>query len=139
MGKRLKILLSAYACRPGYGGESGIGWNVALQVSKFHEVTVLTRTRNRPLIEPVLIGPKDGAEGFALRYFEVQPGGNSAFEHHPWIHEVYVVRGRGTVLIGDVWHEIAEGDAVFIGPDEQHQLKADADAPLGFLCVATKP
>jgi quercetin dioxygenase-like cupin family protein len=87
----------------------------------------------------VLIGPADGAEGFAMRYFEVRPGGNSLLEHHPWIHQVFVVRGRGAVLIGDEWHEIAEGDVIFIGPDDQHQLKAAPDELLGFLCVAAKP
>jgi quercetin dioxygenase-like cupin family protein len=86
----------------------------------------------------VLIGPKDGAQGFAMRYFEVQPGGNSAFEHHPEIHQVYVLRGRGRVLIGTEWHEIAEGDVIYIGPEEQHQLQAAPDAPLGFICVAPK-
>ncbi len=90
----------------------------------------------RGVSKRVLIGPKDGAEGFAMRYFEVRPGGNTAFEHHPGIHEVFVVRGRGTVLLGDTWHDITAGDAVYIGPDEQHQLKAATDEPLGFICVA---
>ena len=49
------------------------------------------------------------------------------------------MRGRGTVLIGDEWHDIAEGDVIFIGPDDQHQLKAAPDELLGFLCVAAKP
>jgi len=87
----------------------------------------------------VLVGPKDGAEGFAMRYFEVQPGGNSAFEHHPEIHQVYVLRGRGRVLLGATWHDIVEGDVIYIEPEEQHQLQAAPDAPLGFICVAPKP
>jgi S-methyl-1-thioxylulose 5-phosphate methylthiotransferase len=87
----------------------------------------------------VLIGPKDGAEGFAMRYFEVQPGGNSAFEQHLEIHQVFVVRGRGKVLIGDEYHDITEGDVVYIGPNEQHELRAGPDEPLGFVCVAPKP
>ncbi len=87
----------------------------------------------------VLIGPKEGAEGFAMRYFEVQPGGNSAFEHHPEIHQVFVVRGRGKVLIGTEYYDITEGDVVYIGPNEQHELRAGSDEPLGFVCVAPKP
>ena len=87
----------------------------------------------------VLIGPKDGAHGFAMRYFEVQPGGNSAFEHHPEIHQVYVLRGRGRVLLGAKWHDIAEGDVIYIEPEEQHQLQAAPDASLGFICVAPRP
>jgi len=93
----------------------------------------------RNVTKRVLIGPKDGAEGFALRYFEVQPGGNSAFEHHPEIHQVFVLHGQGQVLIGETWYDIAEGDVIYIGPEEQHQLKAGPKVPLGFLCVAPQP
>jgi quercetin dioxygenase-like cupin family protein len=87
----------------------------------------------------ILIGEEDGATDFFVRYFNVQPGGNSVYEHHPWVHEVFILRGRGTVLLGDTWHDVEEGDVVFIGTDEQHQLKAAPDEYLGFLCVAARP
>jgi glycosyltransferase involved in cell wall biosynthesis len=47
----LKVLLSAYACEPGKGSEPGVGWNIALQMAKDHEVWVLTRANNRSAIE----------------------------------------------------------------------------------------
>jgi glycosyltransferase involved in cell wall biosynthesis len=47
----VKILLSAYACAPLVGSESGIGWGVALELAKRHTVWVLTRTNNRPAHE----------------------------------------------------------------------------------------
>lgn len=47
----LKILLSAYACEPGKGSEQEVGWQWALQASRFHDVTVLTRENNRETIE----------------------------------------------------------------------------------------
>jgi quercetin dioxygenase-like cupin family protein len=90
----------------------------------------------RGVSKQVLIGPKDGAQGIALRYFEVQPGGNSAHESHPAIHEVFIVHGRGKVLLGATYHDIAAGDVVYIEPNEQHELRADAGVPLGFLCAA---
>jgi quercetin dioxygenase-like cupin family protein len=97
-------------------------------------------TYDRPTVKGVskriLIGSKDGAQGFAMRYFEVRPGGNSANEHHPGIHQVFVLRGRGKVLLGDAYHDIAAGDVVYIEPDEQHELRAEGDEPLGFICVA---
>lgn len=49
--KRLKVLLSAYACEPGLGSEPGIGWNVARELAEHHEVWVITRTSNRDRIE----------------------------------------------------------------------------------------
>ena len=39
----MKILISAYSCEPGKGSERGLGWNVAREVAKYHQVWVLTR------------------------------------------------------------------------------------------------
>ncbi len=52
--KRLKILISAYACEPGEGSEPGIGWNVAVEAARRHDVWVITRANNRPVIEAQL-------------------------------------------------------------------------------------
>jgi hypothetical protein len=38
----MKILISAYSCEPGMGSEPGVGWNIAREVAKYHEVWVLT-------------------------------------------------------------------------------------------------
>lgn len=50
----LKILVSAYACRPGEGSEPGVGWNVVRELAKYHQVWVITRSNNRPKIEAEL-------------------------------------------------------------------------------------
>lgn len=49
--KRLKILLSAYACEPNRGSEPGVGWEWASRMAKWHDVTVLTRSNNREAIQ----------------------------------------------------------------------------------------
>ena len=51
---RLKVLISAYACEPGRGSEPGVGWNVAVEAARRHEVWVITRANNRPVIEAEL-------------------------------------------------------------------------------------
>src|SRR5262249_13063251 len=83
----------------------------------------------------ILIGRDEGAEDFIVRYFTIPSGGHSSFEHHRHQHGVVIVHGRGRVLLGDTWSEIGPGDAVFIAPDELHQLQAADDQPLGFICV----
>lgn len=50
--KRLKLLVSAYACNPlateeSNPGEALLGWNLVKQLNRFHDVSVLTRTYNR--------------------------------------------------------------------------------------------
>lgn len=42
MPKKLKLLISAYACCPNQGSEPGMGWNFILGISTFHEVHVIT-------------------------------------------------------------------------------------------------
>ncbi len=54
MTRRLKILISAYACEPGKGSEPGVGWNFAVHMARHHDIWVLTRANNRPVIEPEL-------------------------------------------------------------------------------------
>lgn len=49
--KRLKILMSAYACEPNKGSEPGVGWNWAIHMAEYCEVYVITRSNNRPAIE----------------------------------------------------------------------------------------
>jgi glycosyltransferase involved in cell wall biosynthesis len=49
--RRLKVLLSAYACKPGYGSEEGVGWHWALQAAREHDVWVLTWSKSRKPIE----------------------------------------------------------------------------------------
>ncbi len=51
----MKVLLSAYSCEPGKGSERGVGWNVAREVAKHHDVWVLTRPdESREAIEAEL-------------------------------------------------------------------------------------
>jgi glycosyltransferase involved in cell wall biosynthesis len=41
-----RILLSAYACEPGFGSEAGIGWNWTRQVSQRYDTWLITRENN---------------------------------------------------------------------------------------------
>jgi glycosyltransferase involved in cell wall biosynthesis len=47
----MKILLSAFAFAPNVGSEPGVGWRWAAELAKYHEVTVVTDTTRRPLVE----------------------------------------------------------------------------------------
>ena len=47
----MKVLATAYACRPNSGSEEGNGWHLAHQLTRFGEVCVLTPSHNRAAIE----------------------------------------------------------------------------------------
>src|SRR5690348_6202983 len=54
MSRRKRVLLSAFACEPYKGSEPEVGWQWAMQISRFHDVTVLTRRQYREPVEKVL-------------------------------------------------------------------------------------
>lgn len=82
-----------------------------------------------------LVGEEDGAPNFAMRQFEVAPGGFTPRHSHPYEHEVYVLEGRGVVYEGDTEHPLKTGDVVYVSPSEIHQFRNTGEVPLKFLCL----
>ena len=85
--------------------------------------------------ETWLIGKAENARNFALRYYELEPGGHSRDEQHPYDHGVVFLRGEGDVILSGERHHVGEGDVVYIPPDERHQIVNRGEGPLGWLCV----
>ncbi|MBW3599138.1 MAG: cupin domain-containing protein [Planctomycetes bacterium] len=82
-----------------------------------------------------LVSESDGAPNFAMRRFEVAPGGFTPRHSHPYEHEVYVLEGEGVVYENDQPHPLRPGAVVLVKPDEVHQFQNTGDAPLKFLCL----
>jgi quercetin dioxygenase-like cupin family protein len=82
-----------------------------------------------------LITKGDGAEHFAMRYFEMAPGGHSPHHSHPWEHEVFILEGACLVACGDQKRNVDAGSAVFIPPNVVHHFKNEGKGTLRFLCV----
>ncbi len=105
---------------------------------RWHEVPVkeypATGTVSQNVTKQVLFEPGEDLPA-ELRYFEVAPGGHSALERHQHVHAVLVLRGRGSVLVGDEVRQIREHDLIYTPPETWHQFYAAEDSPLGFLCL----
>ena len=82
-----------------------------------------------------LITRKDGAENFAMRWFEMAPGGHSADHAHNWEHEVFILEGRGLVVCGAEKKRVGPGYVVFIPPNAPHHFENVGDETLRFLCL----
>lgn len=54
MPRKLRVLLSAYACEPGKSSEPEVGWQWATRLARDHDVTVITRANNAPAIRAAL-------------------------------------------------------------------------------------
>lgn len=86
----------------------------------------------------LMLGREQGAPNFAMRLFEVEPGGHTPRHQHNYEHEVMVLEGAGQVLGnrgGSSIRPIAAGDAVLIPANEEHQFRNPGDRPLKFLCL----
>lgn len=87
-----------------------------------------------------LLGEGDDEQelNFQTRYFEVKADGYTSFERHRHPHSVVIIRGSGSVVLGDEVHELELHDVVFISPNTMHQFHADNGEPLGFICIVDR-
>lgn len=94
----------------------------------------------REVVRHTLLGGhgSDPDLSFEMRYFEVAPGGYSSLERHEHPHAVMVVKGRGTVQLGDRVEPIGPLDVVFVAPHEVHRFAAHERERLGFVCVVDR-
>jgi quercetin dioxygenase-like cupin family protein len=80
--------------------------------------------------------PKEiGVPNFEMRYFEVKKESILSEEKHPWEHEIFVVKGEGTVKSRVIEKKVKPGDAIFIPPNELHQFSNFEEEPFGFICI----
>ena len=82
-----------------------------------------------------LINEKNGAPNFAMRRFEVAPGGSTPYHTHEWEHEVYVLEGDSVAVSKDGETVIGPGSVLLVEPNEVHNFKNTGDRPLVFLCM----
>jgi quercetin dioxygenase-like cupin family protein len=82
-----------------------------------------------------LVSESDGAPTFAMREFEVAPGGYTPRHSHDYEHEVFVLEGSGAVYEGEEQHPLKAGDVVLVQPNEVHQFRNLSDKPMRFLCL----
>src|SRR5262245_1382302 len=82
-----------------------------------------------------LLGQAEGVPNFAMRQFEVEPGGHTPRHQHPYEDEIFVLEGEGVVDAWDQPQPLRPGDVVFVQPDEIHQFRNTGRTPLKFLCL----
>ena len=83
----------------------------------------------------VLISKDDGAPTFAMRMFEVQPGGHTPLHRHPHEHEVFVLEGTGLAVCEGKNYPISREDVVFVPGNSEHCFKNAGNSLLRFLCL----
>ena len=82
-----------------------------------------------------LVGKDDQAANFAMRQFELAPGGHTPRHFHPYEHEIYVLEGEGEIVDGDQPRPLRPGDVVYVTPDDVHQFRNTGAGPFKMLCL----
>ena len=82
-----------------------------------------------------LITKEMGAKNFAMRLFEMEPGGYTPLHTHPWEHEVFILEGEGQMFNGEKLTHFKAEDVIFIQADERHQFKNTGKITVKFLCL----
>jgi quercetin dioxygenase-like cupin family protein len=87
------------------------------------------------IIKSNVIGSPEGWNDYTLRVFKIAPGGYAPHHQHDWEHINYVMKGKGTLTIGEDTKEIEEGDFAFVPPNTIHQFKNPFDEEFEFICI----
>ncbi|MFB0561453.1 MAG: cupin domain-containing protein [Candidatus Lokiarchaeia archaeon] len=83
-----------------------------------------------------LITEKDGAPRYAMRRFEIKPGGSIGLHSHPEEHEIYVLSGKARIFNYEGIETVAgPGDVLFVPPHEMHGYENLGEETFAFICV----
>jgi quercetin dioxygenase-like cupin family protein len=86
------------------------------------------------LIREVITGA-DGAPNFAMRIFDVAPGGHTPRHSHNYEHEIYVLAGAGEMHTAEGPRTFKAGDAIYVPANAEHQFRTVGDETLRFICL----
>jgi quercetin dioxygenase-like cupin family protein len=107
-----------------------------MKISNYRKVEALNAEQGSDKLRVRwLITKEIGAENFAMRLFEMEPGGFSPLHSHPWEHEIYILEGKGLATNGKDGKEFNVGDFIFVPPNELHQLRNTSQNVVSFLCL----
>jgi glycosyltransferase involved in cell wall biosynthesis len=128
--KHLKILIAAYACRPNKGSEPGVGWNLCREVTKYHDVWVITRANNRQAIEAELA--KNPIANLHFIYCDL-PGGFGQWQPKSWeLQPIYYLWQIGAYFTARQLHQE-------VGFDVSHHVTYGRYCAPSFLAFLPAP
>jgi len=83
---------------------------------------------------PLITSRSDDATNFSMRIYKIGANGHTGTHKHSYEHEVYVLKGKGCLLLDGIKLPIEKDDYFIIHPYEFHQLLADEEM-LEFICI----
>jgi len=105
-------------------------------IKKMTDVPIKTSPEYVGVEKQILIGSEDGSNEIILRYFSIEPGGNSPYHSHDFPHLVKIEKGNGVVIDTDGnEHPLGVGMLVYIPDNEPHGFKNTGSGTFDFICI----
>lgn len=86
-------------------------------------------------MKKVLISPSEGWEGYVMRVFDIDEGGNTPRHTHDWPHINYVLEGSGTLYLDGAQHLIKEGSFAYVPGGKEHNFTNTGTGKLSIICI----
>jgi quercetin dioxygenase-like cupin family protein len=100
------------------------------------DVPYADTSNNKGVKKQILLGPDDGSAEIVMRYFSVEPGGNTPYHHHDFPHLVKIESGAGIAIDADRnEHPVKTGQLVYVHDNEIHGFKNPGTVPFEFICI----
>jgi glycosyltransferase involved in cell wall biosynthesis len=112
----LNVLMSAYACEPNKGSEPGVGWNLALEMAKYHNVWVLTRANNRIAIK---------------EWLYEKPVNNLSFIFYDMPHSLLWLK-KGEIGV-QIYYYLWQAGAYFVARQKHTEIRFDIAHHVTFV------
>lgn len=89
----------------------------------------------------MLLGAGDfGSANLAITWVECEPGSEQSLHTHASAEQVYmIVKGAGTMRVGDQEQVVEEGTMIFIPAGTPHAIRAPDAAPLAYVSASSPP
>ena len=88
----------------------------------------------------MLLDADSGAKNQSLAEAWLEPDQSTERHYHARSEELYVILdGRGEMEVDGERAQVGPGEAILIPPGAWHQIVADEEAPLRFLCCCAPP
>lgn len=97
-------------------------------------------TKDGSTIRVLLDARYGGTVNQSLAEASLEPGQETQRHYHGRSEELYVLLdGDGEMEVDGERAHVGPGDAILIPPGAWHQIRAEGDAPLRFLCCCAPP
>ena len=85
-----------------------------------------------------LFSQQQGVPHFYMRYVTLEPGGHIPLHTHAPIHQIFVVKGRGAILLEDGEIAIEAGSFVYVSSGLAHGTRNTGEGRLEFICCINR-